>query len=314
MSFTRRPGSGYPRQTSRREDHHIVRNAQVLSTVSSVDIQAQVAPSLGAPVFRTIDESRFNLSSDDNRVRVWRPRGERLNPAFALQQHTTPTACVMVWGAIAYKTRSSLVLIRDTMTAQRYVRDILQPHVMPLMQRLSEAIFQQDNARPHTARVSQDCLCTVTTLHLLARIPDLSPNRAYLGSFGTGVEHPTSLNELGVRLLQIWNEMSPDIIQNLYASMSDRIASCIRARWASAGVIIEVCVLVQTQLGCIWIKFTLSETYVENHQRADYFGDPLPDCAHEHSRNISGNLAVKTGTIIDVHCIASDGRPSCPWF
>ncbi|GFT67219.1 transposable element Tcb2 transposase [Trichonephila clavipes] len=31
-----------------------------------------------------IDESRFNLSSDDNRVRMWRPRGERLNPAFAL--------------------------------------------------------------------------------------------------------------------------------------------------------------------------------------------------------------------------------------
>ncbi|GFX48992.1 transposable element Tcb2 transposase [Trichonephila clavipes] len=31
------------------------------------------------------DESRFNLSSDDNRVRVWRPRGECLNLAFALQ-------------------------------------------------------------------------------------------------------------------------------------------------------------------------------------------------------------------------------------
>ncbi|GFU59668.1 transposable element Tcb1 transposase [Trichonephila clavipes] len=42
------------------------------------------------------DESRFNLSSDGNRVRVWRPRGERLNPAFALQQHTAPTASVMV--------------------------------------------------------------------------------------------------------------------------------------------------------------------------------------------------------------------------
>ncbi|GFU34624.1 hypothetical protein TNCV_1993441 [Trichonephila clavipes] len=37
-------------------------------------------------------ESGFNLSSDDNRVCAWRPRGERLNPAFALQQHTAPTA------------------------------------------------------------------------------------------------------------------------------------------------------------------------------------------------------------------------------
>ncbi|GFW41697.1 transposable element Tcb2 transposase [Trichonephila clavipes] len=42
------------------------------------------------------DESRFNLSSADNRVRVWRSRGERLNTAFALLRHTASTAGVMV--------------------------------------------------------------------------------------------------------------------------------------------------------------------------------------------------------------------------
>ncbi|GFW90017.1 transposable element Tcb2 transposase [Trichonephila clavipes] len=50
MSFKRRPGSGRPRQTSRREDRHIVRNSCVKPTASSAAIQAQVAPSLGAPV------------------------------------------------------------------------------------------------------------------------------------------------------------------------------------------------------------------------------------------------------------------------
>ncbi|GFU68339.1 transposable element Tcb2 transposase [Trichonephila clavipes] len=35
MLLTRRPGSGYSRQTSRREDHHIVRNARVQLTASS---------------------------------------------------------------------------------------------------------------------------------------------------------------------------------------------------------------------------------------------------------------------------------------
>ncbi|GFW15360.1 transposable element Tcb1 transposase [Trichonephila clavipes] len=63
------------------------------------------------------DYFRFNISSDGNRVRVWRPRGERLNPAFALQSHPAPTAGVMVWGSITYNIRSSLVLIRGTMTA-----------------------------------------------------------------------------------------------------------------------------------------------------------------------------------------------------
>ncbi|GFX08683.1 transposable element Tcb1 transposase [Trichonephila clavipes] len=42
------------------------------------------------------DESRFNLSSDDNRVRVGRPCGERLNPAFASQRHTALSAGVLV--------------------------------------------------------------------------------------------------------------------------------------------------------------------------------------------------------------------------
>ncbi|GFU61384.1 transposable element Tcb2 transposase [Trichonephila clavipes] len=184
MSFTRRPGSARLRQTIPREDRHIVRNARVQPTASSAAIQAQVEPSLGAPVSsQTIrrrlaeghlgsrcplrvmpltptqrclrfewcrargnwtvaewsqvvisDESRFNLSSDDNRVRVRRPRGERLNPAFALQRHVTLTAGVMVWGVIVYNTRSPLVLIRGTMTAEWYVLDILQPHGLPLMQ------------------------------------------------------------------------------------------------------------------------------------------------------------------------------------
>ncbi|GFT30715.1 uncharacterized protein TNCV_759121 [Trichonephila clavipes] len=64
---------------------------------------------------------------------------------------------------------SPLVLIRVTMTVQRYVHDILQPHMYPLMQQLPEAIFQQDNARPHTARVSK----TVSALLLpFLSLPD----------------------------------------------------------------------------------------------------------------------------------------------
>ncbi|GFX61547.1 transposable element Tcb2 transposase [Trichonephila clavipes] len=59
------------------------------------------------------------------------------------------------------------------MTAQRY--DILQPHVLPLIKRLPGALFQQDNARPHTARVSKDCFRTVTSLPWPGRFHDLSP-------------------------------------------------------------------------------------------------------------------------------------------
>ncbi|GFV66214.1 transposable element Tcb2 transposase [Trichonephila clavipes] len=109
----------------------------------------------------------------------------------------------MVWGAIAYNTRSPRVLIRGTMTAQRNVNDILQPHVLPLMQWLPGAIFQQDNARPYTARVSKDCLRTVTILPWSSRSPDLSSIEHIWDHLGWRVGYPTSLNELKARLKQI---------------------------------------------------------------------------------------------------------------
>ncbi|GFW15351.1 transposable element Tcb2 transposase [Trichonephila clavipes] len=82
------------------------------------------------------------------------------------------------------------------MTALRCVH-ILQPHQLQLMQRLPGAIFQQDNARPHTERVSQDCLRTVTTFPWPDRSPDLSPIEPTWVHLGRRVGHSTSLNELG---------------------------------------------------------------------------------------------------------------------
>ncbi|GFS50089.1 transposable element Tcb2 transposase [Trichonephila clavipes] len=172
-SFSVEYKTGCSRETSRRKDRHIVRNARVQPTASLAAIQTQVTPSLETLVSsRTIrrrlaeghlgtrcplrvlplmppidasawsstaheetglkwnknqvvfsDESRFNLSSDDSRVPVWRPRCERLYPAFALQRHTTPTAGVLVWGPIAYNIRSPLVLIHGTMIAQQYIHE-----------------------------------------------------------------------------------------------------------------------------------------------------------------------------------------------
>ncbi|GFU98857.1 transposable element Tcb2 transposase [Trichonephila clavipes] len=77
---------------------------------------------------------------------MWRPCDECLNSAFALQRHAALTAGVMVWDAIAYDTRSLLILFYGTMTAKRYVHDILQSHLLSLMAGLLGAIFQQDNA------------------------------------------------------------------------------------------------------------------------------------------------------------------------
>ncbi|GFT33618.1 uncharacterized protein TNCV_4381931 [Trichonephila clavipes] len=91
--------------------------------------------------------------------------------------YVTLPAQLVEWsgGAIAYDSRSTLIVMRGTLTGQRYVDDILRPHVGPFLNGLPRAIFQQDNARPHTARVAQDFLRHFQTLPWLARSPDLSP-------------------------------------------------------------------------------------------------------------------------------------------
>ncbi|GFT63197.1 transposable element Tcb2 transposase [Trichonephila clavipes] len=94
------------------------------------------------------DESCFVLGTDDNRVRVWR------RPA--------------------YDSRSTLIVMRGTLMGQRYIDDILQPHVVPFLNGLPGALFQQDNDRPHTARVAQDFIRHFQTLPWPVRSPDLA--------------------------------------------------------------------------------------------------------------------------------------------
>ncbi|GFW71606.1 DDE_3 domain-containing protein [Trichonephila clavipes] len=81
----------------------------------------------------------------------------------------------MVLWAIAYDSRFTLIVMRGTLTGQRYVDDILQPHVEPFLNGLPGAISQQDNAHPQTTRVAQDFLRHFQTLPWPARSPDLFP-------------------------------------------------------------------------------------------------------------------------------------------
>ncbi|GFV23286.1 transposable element Tc1 transposase [Trichonephila clavipes] len=185
-------GSGATRKTTRTEDRRIVRQALVDPTVTRSTIRADVGVAIVPQTisrhlaeanlkskrpFRALpltpehwqlrlqwcqarsmwnitdwqkavfsDESRFVLGTDDNRVRVWR--------------------------SPAYDSRSTLIVMCGTLTGQRYAEDILRPHVGPFLNGLPGAIFQQDNARPHTARVAQDFLRHFQTLPWST---DLSP-------------------------------------------------------------------------------------------------------------------------------------------
>ncbi|CAH1968563.1 unnamed protein product [Acanthoscelides obtectus] len=148
------------------------------------------------------DESRFCLGMHDGRARVRRRR-------------------VMVWGAIVYGCRSPLIFIRGNMNAQRYIHEVLEPH----LDTLADPTFQQDNARLHVARVTIDFFqhSDVTLLPWPPRSPDLSPIEHVWDMMGRRLLNlqrpPQTLESLREELVVAWNEIPQEDIDHLIRSM-----------------------------------------------------------------------------------------------
>ncbi|GFT38228.1 transposable element Tcb2 transposase [Trichonephila clavipes] len=162
-------------------------------------------------------------------LKVWRRPGERYNSLHTALRHTARTAGVMVWGAIAYDSRSTLIVMRGTLTGQRYVDDIIRPHVGPFLNGLPGAIFQQDNARPHTARVAQDFLRHFQTLPWPAHSTDLSPVEHVQDQLIRQMPSCHSVHDLELVLQDLWAHLPQDNVRCLINSMPDRVAACISA-------------------------------------------------------------------------------------
>ncbi|UYV80571.1 Transposase [Cordylochernes scorpioides] len=179
------------------------------------------------------DESRFCLSSDSRRVRVWRRRGERSNPAAIVERPTVRQRGIMVWGAIAYDSRSPLLRIQGTMTAQRYVDDVLRPVTLPYLQGVPNDLYQHDNARPHTASISQQALQDVQMLPWPPYSPDLSPIEHVWDIIGRrlhALPQPRSEDELWQMVEREWRAIPQDAIRTLIDSLPRRVVACIAVR------------------------------------------------------------------------------------
>ncbi|GFX30360.1 transposable element Tcb1 transposase [Trichonephila clavipes] len=136
----------------------------------------------------------------------------------------------MIWGAISFDSRFPLIVIRGTLTVQRYVDLILRTVLLPFLQQYLGLIFQQDNARPHTTRVVMNCLTACKTLSWPARSPDLSSIEHVWDMMGRRLHLPGNVNDLARLLEQVWRKIPQETIRELYHSMSCRVAACFQAR------------------------------------------------------------------------------------
>ncbi|GFX23187.1 transposable element Tcb1 transposase [Trichonephila clavipes] len=132
-----------------------------------------------------------------------------------IHRHTGPALGIMVWGGIGYHSRTPLVRIA--------------------------AIFQQDNARPHVARIVQRFFVNyqIELLPWPARFPDLSPKeniRSMVAQRLTQITPPAATpDQLWQRVEATWSAVPQEHIQSLFESMPRLVAAVISYNGSYSG-------------------------------------------------------------------------------
>ena len=181
------------------------------------------------------DESRFTLERSDGRARVYRCSDERYTDACVKQTDRFRGGWVMVRAGINYNRKTNLVIINGNLNAQRYRDEILAPVVIPYVNANPNAIFQQDNARPHTARLTTQYLQAnnVDVMEWPSKSPDLSPIEQEWDLLDRRVRQrpvqPQTLRQLQHALVQEWNNIPMDVIRRYKRSMRRRCRAVIQS-------------------------------------------------------------------------------------
>ncbi|GFV77033.1 transposable element Tcb2 transposase [Trichonephila clavipes] len=181
------------------------------------------------------DESKFSLSSDCRRQLIWRESGTAYRPENIQEKDQYPTCSIMAWAGIMINSRTRLhVVANGTMTGQRYIDEVLLPHVRLFCGAVGDKfVFMDDNATCHRTLAVQDCLDSegIQCLVWPARSPDLNPIENVWDALGRQVAGrnypPTNKNTLIRALTEEWDKLPQQLLDNIVQSMVRRVECCI---------------------------------------------------------------------------------------
>ncbi|KAK7089138.1 hypothetical protein V1264_009171 [Littorina saxatilis] len=112
---------------------------------------------------------------------------------------------------------------------------VLHPHVLPFFQAHGNWVFQHDNARPHTARATQDLLhrSGIQVMPWPALSPDMNPIEPFWDLLQTQlnrvVPRPTTVADLDRAVRQAWTNIPRQASNTLVRSMHRRCQAVIDA-------------------------------------------------------------------------------------
>ena len=145
----------------------------------------------------------------------------------------------MVWGCITFYGPGDLSRIHGTLNSEFFLT-FLNDYVLNSFtwngMDPAESIFQQDHSRVHTANVVQQWLAEqeFTVIDWPANSPDLNiiePVWAYIKHrLVQQGQAPISMDELWERVQDIWNNLPPAFLPELYKSMPKRMSALLKSR------------------------------------------------------------------------------------
>ena len=160
-------GTGQPHVTSQRTDRAI--RLTHLRRRNRAAVHAQWRRNDWENILFT-DECKVMVDSSDKRQHVYRRNGERFSDACVRELDRWGRASTMIWAGISYRGKTELVLLDNGagrggrqralggLTTQRYIDEVLRPVAVPYIRHNNLMLLQQENARPHVARLTLDFL------------------------------------------------------------------------------------------------------------------------------------------------------------
>jgi transposase len=188
---------------------------------------------------RWSDEGRFLLHVTDGRMRAWRHKTTAYTPRNI--QPTVPYGggSVMVWGCISHDCKLDLVTIQGNLTGDQYIRDVLQPVVVPHFDNhplATRHVYMDDNARPHRSRAVTAYLQTeaVTSVPWRAMSPDLNPIEHSWDMLGRRIQARESpvqnSRQFEAALHRELQQLSQQDIRRLTGGMRRRVETLFQVR------------------------------------------------------------------------------------
>ncbi|GFV52744.1 transposable element Tcb2 transposase [Trichonephila clavipes] len=190
---SRRHGGGRVRSTTPAEDRYIVLSAKRNRRTTAQQVANQFLVASGKQISLKTVTRRLRggglyarrpvvcvpLTRQHRTARLqWRESGTAYRPENIQEKDRYPTCSIMVWTGIMINGRTRLhVVANRTMTGQRYIDEVLLPHVRLFRGAIGDKfVFMDDNATCHRTLAVQDCLDSERLQRLVwpARSPDLN--------------------------------------------------------------------------------------------------------------------------------------------